>query len=153
MFIGASVRPRNAFFKERDGLVGREVLAGQEVGAQAENVAEQHLQVLRGGYAEPLDVCRFAQQLLHAGRADTVAPALQQRLPRSTRRVTAVEPGEPGGQFGKSAAKAKVDHVHVKLRRLVSRVHALSLLWLTHNYVSRYTTAVPICQSLRGICY
>ncbi len=82
-----------------------------KVPAQAQDVADQHLQAVPIGKPHVLDILDFVEQLSRAQSPDVTDVGNQQGLPCSARRVATVEPGKPFGQFWKGSAETSTHNL------------------------------------------
>src|ERR1700678_4098843 len=77
-----------------------------KVPAQAQDVADQHLQAVPIGKPHVLDILDFVEQLSRAQSPDVTDVGNQQGWPDSALRVATVEPGKPFRQFWKGFTEA-----------------------------------------------
>ena len=116
--------------------------------AQAQDVADQHLQTVPIGKPHVLDILDFVEQLSRAQSPDVTDVGNQQGLPGSTYRVTLVEPVKPFHQFREGLTESSTDHFGAYA------LSAVTVLWvhlgnLVHYFLSR--SVIP--RSVNSVIY
>jgi len=106
-----------------------------KVPAQAQDVADQHLQAVPIGKAHVLDILDFVEQLSRAQFPEVTAVGNQQGLPGSTGRVAAVEPGKPFRQFWKGPGETSTHYLGADACSVVVATW-VRLSYLLHNAFS-----------------
>jgi hypothetical protein len=87
---------------------------------QSQDVTDQHLHAAPIGKAQALDILDFAEQPSSPQFPDMSDVGNQQALPRSTRRVTAVEPGEPFDKLRKGSPETPSDYFRAYVLSVVA---------------------------------